>query len=76
MKKQYKLYHNIIDFEDHSQQNGGKIIIENQPHNFRIVRFDVCTCDDLYVALELSNIIHDRKDLNILIEEVEVDDNE
>ena len=74
MKKQYKLYY----YTTFSPDVGVEIVKSNIGFcelrgAFRVHRIDVCTCDNIYTAKMLCNIIDDSLNLEVRIEEVEVD---
>lgn len=79
MKKQYKLYYNTTFIQNPAtpiKSEGGMLIWECDLHGFRVHRVDVCTCDNIYTARVLRDIIHDNLKQEVQIEEVEVVDYE
>lgn len=77
MKKQYKLYY----YTTFSPDFGIEIVksdigVCKLRGGFRVTRVDVCTCDNIYTAKMLCNIIDDSLNLTVRIEEVEDEDYE
>ena len=74
MKKQYKLYYYTTAYPSHNIE-----LIEKDSWDyelrgaFRVTRVEVCTCDNIYTAKMLCNIIDDSLNLAVRIEEVEVE---
>lgn len=75
MKKQYKLYYNTTFIQNPIEREYEKdeLIWVSTLHAFKYQRIDVCTCDNIYTARVLRDIIHDSLKQDVQIEEVEVD---
>lgn len=74
MKKQYKLYYRTIIGEPRPLTFDKEMFCwRGHVNDFRSQRIDVCTCDNIYTAQVLRDIIHDSLKQDVLIEEVEVD---
>ena len=73
MKKQYKLYYHTANLSSLKPSEDGKFVWSGNVNAFRVLRVDVCTCDNIYTAQVLRDIIRDSLKQEVQIEEVEVD---
>lgn len=74
MKKQYILYYRTLIGEPRPLTFDKEMICwRGYADDFRCQTIKVCTCDNIYTAQVLRDIIHDSLKQDVQIKEVEVD---
>lgn len=74
MKKQpHKLYYHMTIGQKPVELEDGVFVWNTNSDDFPNIRVDICTCDNIFTAIRLRDILRYSLKRDIQIEEVEVD---